>query len=511
MKNMTQIEKSKTTSDNILFLVAATIFTCMILRFSLGISGNDFWWHIKIGEWIIDQQSIPKVGIYSWYALDHNLEWISHEWLSEVILFSIHTTLGNLGVFILSVIACMGLVTLIIGVNKEKILRNIALSTPFLLLSIIIFPIFFYGRPQIFSAYLLYFTLLCLYRFVRNQSKLIFLLPLISIFWSNLHGGSSNMPYVLCMLVALSGLFDFSYAHLEAERHSTQQTKTLLVIAFTSFLATAINPHGIKMLLYPYINMGDSMMLSLITEWISPDAKSFEDLITCFLPILFVSLVLLLTKNKIKLLDLLIFLLFAYLAFRSFRFIFLFYIATSFIVFEYLPPGAIRITTERLSTKFKYLVCLLLIVVNILGATQIYKLWTQDNLISVALDKKYITAIKKDNPKRLFNDYNYGEILIYNEIFTFVDARADLFSKTNLADAYSLLFLKAPIQNQSQGSEDCINDRILDVEKVIYKYKFDAFLIQSDRSLTAYLLSHPEKYILVMSDDNTSYFRVIAD
>jgi len=242
-------------------------------------------------------------------------------------------------------------------------------------------------------------------------------------------------------------------------------------------------------------------MLSLITEWISPDAKSFEDLITCFLPILFVSLVLLLTRNRIKLLDLLIFLLFAYLALRSFRFIFLFYIATSFIVFEYLPPGTIRTKTERLSTAFKYLICILLVVVNILGTMQIYKLSTQDKLISVVLDKKYISAIKNDNPKRLFNDYNYGEILIYNEILTFVDARADLFSKTNLADTNSLLFLKPSRQKES----------VLNVEKVINKYQFDAFLIQSDRSLATYLLSHPEKYILIMSDEHTSYFRVIAE
>ena len=89
-------------TQGILFLVIAVTVTCIAVRYSFGISGNDFWWHIKAGEWILENHAIPKVGIFSWYAMDNNLEWVSHEWLSEVLLYLVYSILGSIGILLLS-------------------------------------------------------------------------------------------------------------------------------------------------------------------------------------------------------------------------------------------------------------------------------------------------------------------------------------------------------------------------------------------------------------------------
>ena len=63
----------------ILFFIAYGIIT--------GISGNDFWWHAKIGEWICENKQIPTTGIFGWWTELNNYSWVSHEWLSEIIFF----------------------------------------------------------------------------------------------------------------------------------------------------------------------------------------------------------------------------------------------------------------------------------------------------------------------------------------------------------------------------------------------------------------------------------------
>ena len=57
-----------------------------IFFISLGCNGNDYWWHFKIGEYITNTGEIPKTGVFSWYAIENNLKWISHEWGFEYIL-----------------------------------------------------------------------------------------------------------------------------------------------------------------------------------------------------------------------------------------------------------------------------------------------------------------------------------------------------------------------------------------------------------------------------------------
>lgn len=318
------------------------------------------------------------------------------------------------------------------------------------------------------------------------------------------------MPYMLCLIFAVSGLFEFSFAHLESHKSPLTQTITLFAVAVASFLATAVNPHGLKMLLYPYVNMADSLMLSFISEWLSPDAKNIGDLILCFFPILFVSLILLLTNKKIRLFDLILFLFFAFITFRSIRFILFFYIASSFLVFEYMPQGKVQSELSKLAKVLIYCVCAFLLVVNISSGSKIYSMAAQDNLITVSLDNKFISLIKQEKPQYLFNDYDYSDSLIFNEIPTFMDARADIFSKVNLTDAYYMMYLRKPGSMTSKPNADVMSGSILDIEKIVAKYKFDALLVKSDRSLATYLLSHPEKYKLLLSDDNASYFQVVS-
>lgn len=187
----------------ILATTVLSIFVLMVLLFCFkdGISGNDFWWHVKVGEYICDNNTIPTNDIFSWYGMEKNIQWTAHEWLADVIFYIIFSLTGEMGMFIFSVIAATTLIILSYFQCKEFAKNNYLVSGLFFSLFAVITSLFFYGRPHIFSYFLLFAELKILYDYIENpERKNIFFIPIIGALWSNLHGGSSNMSYILCIV-----------------------------------------------------------------------------------------------------------------------------------------------------------------------------------------------------------------------------------------------------------------------------------------------------------------------
>ena len=89
------------------FLIGEIIIVALLWCYKDGINGNDFWWHIKIGEWIVENGKIPTEGIFSWYGMKEHIPWTAHEWLSEIIFYLMHQYLGSAGVFFFSMITAV--------------------------------------------------------------------------------------------------------------------------------------------------------------------------------------------------------------------------------------------------------------------------------------------------------------------------------------------------------------------------------------------------------------------
>jgi hypothetical protein len=247
--------------------------------------------------------------------------------------------------------------------------------------------------------------------------------------------------------------------------------------------------------------MGDSFMQTFIAEWSAPDVKQIPQLIYCFLPVVTVGTVLVMSEKKIRVLDFMLFLFFAYLFLRSVRFSILFFIASTFFSFDYFIPRSVKPIKTKSASAIFLVILLFLAGINASSLFTFLKTERDGKLISTALAPDVIELIQKESPKRLFNDYNYGETLIYHDIGTFIDAREDLFAQHNLQDATSLLLLCRVGSSEETG--------IFDPEKVIAKYGFDAFVISSDRPLAAYLRSRPLQYEQLFDGGGTAYFKAL--
>src|SRR5688572_13628562 len=49
------------------------------------ITDPDFWWHLRTGQYILETSSIPYSDIFS--TVRFGSEWVTHEWLSEVLMY----------------------------------------------------------------------------------------------------------------------------------------------------------------------------------------------------------------------------------------------------------------------------------------------------------------------------------------------------------------------------------------------------------------------------------------
>ena len=78
------------------------LFIIVVFRIVLNImdTGYDYYWHIKLGEYIINNKTVPTTDIFSWYGIANNLLWVSHEWLSGVILYLNKLLFGKYAVVI---------------------------------------------------------------------------------------------------------------------------------------------------------------------------------------------------------------------------------------------------------------------------------------------------------------------------------------------------------------------------------------------------------------------------
>lgn len=499
MKNKNDCDFTIRVSLLVLFV---SLITILVYCFSDGISGNDFWWHVKVGEWIVNHGKVPTTDIFSWYGVEQGIVWTAHEWLADVIFFKIHSTFGNIGIFALSFCAALMMILLMYNQAREHIKRNILVGGLFFLLFTIVASLFFYGRPHIFSYFFLFFELKILYDFLENtDSKKIYLIPLIAVLWSNLHGGSSNLSYIICAIFLFAGLLNFSFGRIEAIRMDKMSLLKLAGVTLASVAGILLNPIGTEVLAYPYVTLNDQLSMSLISEWQSPDAKLIGNLLLYFLPIAVMTIGLISTKKKVKIIDAFIMFAFLFLFFRSARFIVLWYIAAVFYAFQYMPELKVKPITKTYEKVTVGMVTVLLLILMTMGLLNMSNAYKKDKLISQTMSEEIIEVIKADAPKRLYNDYNLGEALIYNDISVFFDARADLYVQNNLmADGVSLMYLEqANIVSELN---------YVDVDELINKYGFDALVVLKVRPLYSYIVSHPDRFKLIYEEENIGYFRV---
>ncbi len=145
----------------------------------------DVWWHLAVGNWIVQHRAVPHTGILSRTAA--NRPWMAYSWGYEVLLSRAYAWFGLLGMGLYGVVLTMAVAAALFWMLRR-------LSGRFWVawvLSIFVYAAFLFGimpRPVFFSMLLFAITITLILEAQRSgQARLLYWLPLIFLAWANLH------------------------------------------------------------------------------------------------------------------------------------------------------------------------------------------------------------------------------------------------------------------------------------------------------------------------------------
>ena len=471
MKIREWFKKHKYTIGISFLLICFSLFMTLLFH-----KESDYFWHIKAGEYMFNNKEILTKDIFSRFM--NGKYWMSHEWAFDYLIYLLKYLFGNAHLFIYPFICITSLLLILFFSNRKNYLKNIIFSLVWIV-AFLIFCVFIQARPHMISFIFLALAIWFLYDLFKNEkSKKIYFLPLVTLFWANFHGGSSNLSYIFCLVFVIIGLFKFKFSKIESERINKKQILKYLSVALMCALVICINPHGVRMLLYPYSNIIDTVMINFISEW-QPTTLSNINHYPYFILIVFIAGVLLFSKVKIKFIDLTLFGIAVFLGLKSIRFWGYTYILMSYVVFNYIPERKV----DRGTTRILFVLGAIFLGIFITNYSLLNKEYKKN-----FIDDEMINIKKKESQERLFNMYDYGGELIYNDISVFVDGRADLYSRYNLSDYSNISML--------QG----------DYIKLIEKYDFDYFLVSEKYPINTYL-HYNDNYENIFNKDNIILYK----
>lgn len=232
------------------FPVFFIFFAFLALYVSYNLNDADYFFHTKSGEYIVTHKTIPQNDIFSFSKAGE--PWTNHEWFYQVLIYLLYKNWGIDGFFfLLTVVFCLAFFILTIFTIKTEWMFG--------------FPLIFYGlqlsfgrfslRPDNFSFL---FFILFLAPFVLKKRWLLFFLPLIQIFWVNIHGFFFLGPIVLLLYLLLG-----KAKNKEIDKNFYNTVKIIFVL---TLLACFFNPQPLTTIKYP---------LKILKDIISGNQKIF--------------------------------------------------------------------------------------------------------------------------------------------------------------------------------------------------------------------------------------------
>ena len=212
-------------------LLRATIFAVLGAVLAYTWADPDLWGHVRFGGDILRDGEIARRDPYS-FASD--LQWVNHEWLAEVTMYSSYALAGGVGLVGLKVILVFGAIGVIyLTIRQYPIppiardaLLGLAVAGANARLSAV--------RPQLFSLILFAGLLALLLHIDRGRTRWLVALPAVMAVWVNVHGGW----LVGLGTIGLWGAFRFVGPPPGLSRGPLAAVLTI------SVLATLLNPYG---------------------------------------------------------------------------------------------------------------------------------------------------------------------------------------------------------------------------------------------------------------------------
>jgi len=393
--------KSKNSYD-FLWLCLALLFLLPVALF-LSIPPHDYWWYVRLGKDIMELGTVPMRDTFSFTYPGRPIYY--QPWLSAVIFWWAYDLGGATITFLIRAI-CIGIAYGIVW----KLMRNAGTETRLATLLLILMGLSssmnWSMRPQLFAYPLFALALWVVWHWYNGRANYLWLLPLTSLLWANLHG-SFILEFVLLGSAVIFG---------------AGNRKQLLIWFGISIIATFINPRGIFVWGFvPEMLTSPSDQL-FATEWQPPVNAGWQMNIFFGWLLLFIPLAAF-SSHRLSLLEWIWFLGFGWLAFSGLRYVIWFMFLLAIYTGTLLTPTARKYLREPNLANTKpgvnYTLGMILLILPMMMLPGIRESWWRDHppayhTATTPIQAADWLASHPNLPGPMFADYTFGSYLTFS-------------------------------------------------------------------------------------------------
>jgi hypothetical protein len=411
-------------------LVIAIAFLGIVVMASRPMIDTDTWWHLRTGQWILDHRALPEVDRFSFTR--PGTVWYYPGWLAEVLMVEIFSVAGLPGLNLLfTCLIVLSFAVIFLTMRGDPYVR-----AAILVLAAGASEIYWSARPQVFTFLFSACFFLCLRGFLHGKRNFLWLLPILMVFWVNIHGGFAVGFILLLLAVVGQGLQFLS----SGNNRSPEQIRKLFWVVGTGlacFIACAINPYGFKIISYPFQTVSIHFLQNYIQEWQSPNFHYWDAQL--FLVLFFVAwTAIAFSPKRMDKGDFFFLALISYMGFVAWRNTYLLSIIAPALIMDYGQPILESLFPKwvpgMVASKAQSLVNSVLLVGSTI-AVVVFAFFSNTPASIEASTRRQIPVdavnFLSENPGwgRMLNSYNWGSYLLWNlpSYPVFVDGRTDLY------------------------------------------------------------------------------------
>lgn len=420
----------------------------------------DIWTHLRTGKYILENLKILKTDIYSYTSPGHI--WFNPDWLFGVLSYLFYKIGGLPGVVLLRIIVFLS-IFLLLFYFLFKQSHNYLLSLLLLFFAVLVSKERIVERPEMFSFLFALTYLYIIFKFRRENTKLIWLILPFQTLWTNLHafavfGIIFLWIYIIAEYINLKVSLPWEWN--KSSIMDREKWKVLLCVGLWAIIFTTINPWGIRIFyeyfssfkfMHKHLDIFPGGIIELRPPFIDRNFLGI-DLIYYKILILISQISFLINYRRINLGNLFLYFLFLYFSFIAIRNIAIFSLISIPIIMEnlvefYQRKGPLFPQASRWAKTFlKGFLCFLIVFGCLYFSIEaIFSSFTMGGKVVSRLGFKEespihprgaIDFLLKNNIKgNGFNNFGFGGYFIWRawpKLKVFIDGRTGVYDEEHL-------------------------------------------------------------------------------
>ncbi len=244
---------------------------------------GDTGWHIRTGDWILANGRIPYADLFSFTKPGE--PWFAWEWLWDAAFAWLHAR-GGLPLVTLVSLFVISLTFALLYRLVARRSGNVLVAAAVTLTALAASSIHWWARPHVFTWLFAVITLHILETKREGGRDLLWILPPLTIVWTNVHGGFLFGIILVATYAAGELCSALVAANGELRSAAFRRGRPYLISGAACLAASFINPYTYHLHVHiaNYLGNPDSLFFRFVGEWQSvsfhnPSARFFEVLI----------------------------------------------------------------------------------------------------------------------------------------------------------------------------------------------------------------------------------------